>query len=130
MDPEKYCDTVQIPGIFILKILDGISLLYSNHMRNTFFIEFNTRNLFTDVVETKRPSFIGSSRFVLTILCNLGVFQMMILRFNVSMAIVCMTKNDTVNGTIHNTTINDKTVSFRKFTTPYSILQKKNVGKT
>ena len=48
---------------------------------------------------------------------------MMILRFNVSMAIVCMTKNDTVNGTIHNTTINDKTVSFRKFTTPYSILQ-------
>ena len=50
----------------------------------------------------------------------------MILRFNVSMAIVCMTKNDTVNGTIHNTTINDKTVSFRKFTTPYSILQKHN----
>ena len=60
------------------------------------------------------------------ILCNFGVFQMMILRFNVSMAIVCMTKNDTVNGTIHNTTINDKTVSFRKFTTPYSILQKHN----
>jgi hypothetical protein len=25
------------------------------------------------------------------ILCNLGVFQMMILRFNLSMAIVCMT---------------------------------------
>ena len=47
----------------------------------------------------------------------------MILRFNVSMAIVCMTKNDTVNGTIHNTTINDKTVSFQKLTTPYSILQ-------
>ena len=71
----------------------------------------------------KRPSFIGSSRFVLTILCNLGVFQMMILRFNVSMAIVCMTKNDTVNGTFVNTTINDKTVSFRKLKTPYSILQ-------
>jgi len=124
MDPEKYCDTVQIPGIFILKILDGISLLKSY----TFFTEFNIRNLFTVVVEMKRPSFIGSSRFVLTILCNLGVFQMMILRFNVSMAIVCMTKNDTVNGTIHNTTINDKTVSFRKLTTPYSILWIKKYG--
>ena len=122
MDPEKNCDTVQIPGIFILRILDGTSLLYEKSY--TFFTEFNTRNLFTDVVEMKRPSFIGSSRFVLTILCNLGVFQMMILRFNVSMAIVCMTKNDTVNGTIHNTTINDETVSFRKFTTLYSILQK------
>ena len=119
MDPEKNCDTVQIPGIFILKILDGISLLVKSYKPNTFFTEFNTRNRFTDVVETKRPSFIGSSRFVLTILCNLGVFQMMILRFNVSMAIVCMTKNDTVNGTIHNTTINDKRVSFRKRTTPY-----------
>ena len=90
---------------------------------NAFFTEFNTQNLFTEVVEMKRPSFIGSSRFVLTILCNLGVFQMMILRFNVSMAIVCMTKNDTMNGTIHNTTINDKTVSLQKLTTPYSILQ-------
>ena len=55
MDPEKNCDTVQIPGIFILKILDGLFLLYE---ANEFFAEFNTRNLFTDVVEMKRPSFI------------------------------------------------------------------------
>ena len=31
------------------------------------------------------------------ILCNLGVFQMMILRFNLSMAIVCMTDNNRKN---------------------------------
>lgn len=110
MEPEQNCDTVPIPGTFILNILDGISLLYK---ANPFFTEFNTRNLFTGVVEMKKPFFIGSSRFVLTILCNLGVFQMMILRFNVSMAIVCMTKHDTVyNGTFYNTTIKDRTVSF------------------
>ena len=48
-----------------------------------------------DSVEIKQPSFIGSCRFTLMILCNLGVFQMMILRFNLSMAIVCMTEKDT-----------------------------------
>ena len=47
-----------------------------------------------DSVEIKQPSFIGSCRFTLMILCNLGVFQMMILRFNLSMAIVCMTEKD------------------------------------
>ena len=45
-------------------------------------------------VGIKKPSFIGSCRFTLMILCNLGVFQMMILRFNLSMAIVCMTEKD------------------------------------
>ena len=47
-----------------------------------------------DFVEVKKPSFFGSCRFTLTILCNLGVFQMMILRFNLSMAIVCMTDSN------------------------------------
>ena len=47
-----------------------------------------------DSVEIKQPSFIGSCRFTLMILCNLGVFQMMILRFNLSMAIVCMTEKE------------------------------------
>ena len=45
-------------------------------------------------METKKPPFIGSCRFTLMILCNLGVFQMMILRFNLSMAIVCMTTSE------------------------------------
>ena len=35
------------------------------------------------------------------ILCNLGVFQMMILRFNLSMAIVCMTDSNQKNITLH-----------------------------
>ena len=48
----------------------------------------------SDSVEVKKPSFFGSCRFTLTILCNLGVFQMMILRFNLSMAIVCMTDSN------------------------------------
>ena len=36
----------------------------------------------------------GSCRLVLVILCNLGLFFVMMLRFNLSVAIVCMTKTD------------------------------------
>ena len=45
-------------------------------------------------IEIKKPPFFGSCRFTLMVLCNFGIFQMMLLRFNLSMAIVCMTKPD------------------------------------
>ena len=55
----------------------------------------------------KKPPLIGSSRFLLMILCNLGVFQMMILRFNLSMAIVCMTDRQ-----YNNISIDDRNLTY------------------
>ncbi len=46
-----------------------------------------------EVVKLKRPPLWGSCRMTLVILSYFGIFLLMILRFNLSMAVVCMTEN-------------------------------------
>ena len=40
------------------------------------------------------PALFGSCRLTLAVLCFVAIFEFMIMRFNISMAIVCMTKAD------------------------------------
>ena len=40
------------------------------------------------------PALFGSCRLTLAILCFVAIFEFMLMRFNISMAIVCMTKSD------------------------------------
>ena len=50
------------------------------------------------VEEAKRPKVWGSARMTMTILSFFALFHVMLLRFNLSMAIVCMT-GTTLNST-------------------------------
>ena len=48
-----------------------------------------------EIPSTQPPAKLwGSCRLVLVILCNLGLFHLMLMRFNISVAIVCMTTPD------------------------------------
>jgi len=42
------------------------------------------------------PRFFGSCRFTLTVMCFFGVYHLMALRFNISMAMVCMSSDPTI----------------------------------
>ena len=48
----------------------------------------------TKPLPTKPPRFFGSCRFRLVILCLFGIILIMYLRYNLSMAIVCMSENE------------------------------------
>ena len=43
------------------------------------------------------PALLGSCRLTVAVLCFVAIFQFMIQRFNISMAIVCMTKSTTAS---------------------------------
>ena len=44
------------------------------------------------------PALFGSCRLTLAVLCFVAIFEFMYQRFNISMAIVCMTKASTSDG--------------------------------
>ena len=59
------------------------------------------------MVEANAPHpLLGSCRLVLTGMVFLGVYHLMALRFNLSMALVCMSSDPTHNRTNHSLVVN------------------------
>ena len=63
-------------------------------------------------VETIPAPLLGSCRFVLMILGTFAMFLMMFLRFNLSMAIVCMTNSENNNASSYTLTNGTGNIDF------------------
>ena len=62
----------------------------------TYFTE-RSHTIPVPVPAAPPPALLGSCRLTVAVLCFVAIFQFMIQRFNISMAIVCMTKSTTAS---------------------------------
>ena len=77
-------------------------LQYQNSSKYTYItigteLTERTHTIPVPVPAAPPPALLGSCRLTVAVLCFVAIFQFMIQRFNISMAIVCMTKSTTAS---------------------------------